>query len=209
MRATWQSQHSPRRMPPGSRASPPRSIGSLVPLASSVPMSVRVAVLLLLALMIGGIFGGQLGRSNSLSASAPEIGAVQYESARAVPEVASGMQARIGRANAMMAKADGAASMNRAADVADLPPDVTRRRLIETANGNIEVDHLRQALDKAQAIAAQAGGMVTSSNEHNLSGEGKYGSADVTIKVPVDKFRSTWTSLLGLATVRLCCLKEL
>lgn len=109
----------------------------------------------------------------------------------------------VSMAEAGSAPMGGAPAMMAAKDVAaELPADATRTRLIETAHGNILVKHLRDSLAKLQTIVREAGGTVAAQNERDLRENGEFGSAEVTIRVPVEKFRATWNTLLQLGYVR-------
>lgn len=166
-------------------------------------MTVKLLALLLIALLVGLSMG-----SASQSAGAPEIMVGDADMPRHNPTVRrkNMMATDAGFAGAAEgAPAAAAPHMNMMgmmkASAADLPADVTRTRVIETANGYIQVAHLREALEKAQAMVREAGGTVASQNERDLSDNGLYGTADVTFKVPVERFRATWKSLLQLASV--------
>ena len=197
-------------MPACGRTSAPLSFTSLKTLASSVPMTVRVAALVLVALVVGNLSAAtesQSAQSEPMAMPARDVAMARSSIAqprlaksvgRGAESMQMGMQVAPGAFGGGGAPEGGGFQPNSA----DLPADVTRQRMVETANGEIEVEHLRQALDKAQALAAEAGGSVTSSNEHNLSGEGKFGTANIVVRVPVAKFRATWSAMLQIGKVR-------
>lgn len=194
-------------MPACGRTSAPLSLTSLHTLASSVPMSVRVAALVFIALVVGNLSAATESKSAlSEPMAMPERNVAMARSSIAQPMLAKS----VGRGAESMDMQMAPGAFGGAAPEgggfqpksADLPADVTRQRMVETANGEMEVEHLRQALDKAQALAAEAGGSVTSSSEQNLSGEGKYGTANIVVRVPVAKFRATWSAMLQIGKVR-------
>lgn len=169
----------------------------------AIPMPARALLLLLLALLVGlQVSSSSVSHEDSLDANPGSVPHMRQRG-MAARSAHSAEKLSVSMAEAGSAPMGGAPAMMAAKDVAaELPADATRTRLIETAHGNILVKHLRDSLAKLQTIVREAGGTVAAQNERDLRENGEFGSAEVTIRVPVEKFRATWNALLQLGYVR-------